>query len=165
MSHDTQQPLNSSTSTVRDAFDVWAKDSFTVVQSDSEFRGLVELVRSHREIRVIAVTDAQGVLVGVIPIRTIYDALFSDVFPAAALGEVSSVEDAMDVADELVHRIAGELMVEASALTLDETLHDAFIKLHRESVSGMPVIDEDGQPIGYLDHMAIVPLWDQLADA
>ena len=106
MSHDTQQPLNSSTSTVRDAFDVWTKDSFTVVQSDSEFRVLVELVRSHREIRVVAVTDAQGVMVGVIPIRTIYDALFSDVFPAAALGGVSSVEDAMDVADELVHRTA-----------------------------------------------------------
>tara|TARA_B100000029_G_scaffold482695_1_gene533063 strand:+ start:1969 stop:2466 length:498 start_codon:yes stop_codon:yes gene_type:complete len=162
MSHDTRQPLNSSSSTVRDAFDVWAKDSFTVVQSDSEFRVLVELVRSHREIRVVAVTDAQGKLVGVIPIRTIYDALFSDVFPAAALGEVSSVEDALDIADELVHRTAGELMVEPSSLSLGETLHDAFIKLHRENVSGMPVVDEDGQPIGYLDHMAIVPLWDQL---
>lgn len=164
MSHATQQPLNSSTSTVRDAHEIWAKDTFTVVQSDSEFRVLVELVRPHREIRVVAVTDAKGVLIGVIPILTIYDALFSDVFPAAALGGVSSVEDAMDVADELVHRTAGELMVEASALTLDETLHDAFIKLHRAGVSGMLVMDDNGQPIGYLDHMAIVPLWDQLAE-
>jgi CBS domain-containing protein len=165
MSRTAQQPLDSSTSTVRDAYGVWAKDTFTVVQTDSEFRVLVELVRAHREIRVVAVTDAKGLLIGVIPIRTIYDALFADVFPAAALGDVSSVEDAMDVADELVHRTAGELMMDASSLTLDETLHDAFIQLHRDGVSGMTVIDDNGQPIGYLDHMAIVALWDQIAEA
>lgn len=162
MNLDDEQQLNISTSTVRDGFDVLGQHSHTVVPSNANFGAMVRLITPQPEIRLVMVVDDNHTLVGVIPIRTIYEAMFTDVFPAAALGDVTSIEEAMDVGDQIVHPTAGELMVEPNSVDLDDTLHDAFIKIHRTGVSCIAVVD-DGTPVGYLDCMSIVPLWEQQA--
>lgn len=160
MNPDDKQQLNVSTSTVRDAFDVLGQHSHTVVPSSADFGAMVRLLTPHPEIRLVMVVDDNRMLVGIIPIRTIYDAMFTDIYPAAALGDVASVEEAMDVGDQIVHPTAGELMIEPNSVDLNDTLHDAFIKIHRTGVSCIAVVD-NGKPVGYLDCMAIVPLWEQ----
>ena len=63
--------------------------------------------------------------------RTLYGALVADVYPEALMGDVASVESALDIADHIVHPTAGEIMLAAESVSLSDTLHDAFIALHR----------------------------------
>ena len=68
---DDAQQLNTSTSTVRDAFDVLGQHSHTVVPSSADFGAMVRLTTPHPEIRLVMVVDDNRTLVGVIPIRKV----------------------------------------------------------------------------------------------
>ena len=97
---------------------------------------------------------------GIIPVRLLHQAVFVDVFPGAALGEVDDLESALEVMHEMRHKTAGELMEDAQIVRLDDSLRDAFVRIHRAGVSGLPIVDEDDRVTGYLDLSALSELWD-----
>ena len=156
-----QRPLNSLESRVADLRSHGLLEPFSAVSADTEFEELVRAVRAQPQVRTVAVTDDDGRLTGIIPMRAFYSALFVDVYPAAMLGDVASVEEAMDIGDHIVHPTAASIMLDAQSVALTDTLHDAFIALYRSELAGLPVVDADERPVGYLDLLAILPLWEQ----
>lgn len=161
MSPDEQRPLDSSESRVADLQTRGLLDPFSVVASNAEFEDLVRAVAAQPHVRTVAVTDDDGRLAGIIPVRAFYGALFADVYPEALMGEVGSVGGALDIADHIVHPTAGEIMLASESVALADTLHDAFIALRRSGHTGLPVVDQGKRPVGYLDLLAILPLWEQ----
>lgn len=163
MSPDEQRSLDTSESRVADLQALGLLDPFSVVRADATFEELVRAVESRPQVRTVAVTDDDGGLTGIIPMRVFYGALFADVYPGAAMADVTSFESALQYGDHMVHPNAGEIMLEAESVSLTDTLHDAFIALHRSGQAGLPVVDAQNRPVGYLDSLAILPLWEQRA--
>ena len=161
MSSDEQQPLDRLKSRVADLQARGLLDRLSVVTADTDFENLVHAVAAQPHVRTVSVTDNDGRLTGIIPIRAFYAALFADVYPEALMGEVGSVGGALEIADHIVHPTAGEIMLPARSVALTDTLHDAFIALRRSGHTGLPVVDENKRPVGYLDLLAILPLWEQ----
>ncbi len=161
MRPDEQRPLDSSRSRVVDLRDLGLLEPFSVVSAVAEFEDLVRAVAAQPQVRTVAVTDDDGGLTGIIPMRVFYGALFADVYPGAAMADVTSFESALQYGDHMVHPNAGEIMLEAESVSLTDTLHDAFIALHRSGQAGLPVVDGENRPVGYLDLLAILPLWEQ----
>lgn len=153
--------LDSSESRVTDLRARGLLDPFSVVSADTRFEELVRAVEAQPHVRTVAVTDTDGRLIGIVPMRTLYGALVADVYPEALMGDVASVGSALDIADHIVHPTAGEIMLDAESVLLTDTLHDAFIALHRSGQAGLPVVDDENRPVGYLDLLAILPLWEQ----
>ena len=161
MGPDKQQPLDAASSRVVELQARGLFDPFSVVRADAKFEELVRAAAAHPEVRTVAVTDDDGKLTGIIPMRTLYGALFADVYPGAAMADVTSFESALEYGDHMVHPNAGEIMLEAESVSLTDTLHDAFIALHRSGQAGLPVVDTENRPVGCLDSLAILPLWEQ----
>lgn len=161
MSLDEQRPVDSSESRVADLRALGLLDPFSMVGADSKFADLVQAVIAQPLVRTIAVTDTDGVLTGIISMRAFYGALVADVYPSAVMADVVSFESALEYGDQMVHPTAGEMMLDADSVSLTDTLHDAFIALHRSGQAGLPVVDDDDRPVGYLDQLAILPLWEQ----
>ncbi len=161
MSPDEQRPLDRLESRVADLQARGLLGPYSAVTADTVFGNLVRAVAAQPHVRTVAVTDGDGRLVGIIPIRAFYGALFADVYPEALMGEVGSVGGALDVADHIVHPTAGEIMLASKSVALADTLHDAFIALRRSGHTGLPVVDQGKRPVGYLDLLAILPLWEQ----
>lgn len=161
MGPDEQQPLDTAKSRVSDLRARGLLDPFSLVRADARFEELVRAVEPRPQVRTVAVTDDDGGLTGIIPMRVFYGALFADVYPGAAMADVTSFESALQYGDHMVHPTAGEIMLEAESVALTDTLHDAFIALHRSGQAGLPVVDGENRPVGYLDLLAILPLWEQ----
>ncbi len=138
-------------------------DPFSAVSLDAGFETVVRAVCAHSNVRTVAVTDQGGALAGMIPLRTFYGALMADVYPEAVIGNVGSVSSAMRVGGQMGHATAREIMLPAQSVALTDTLHDAFIAVHRSGQDGLPVVDAQRCPVGYLDLLAILPLWEQNA--
>lgn len=161
MGPDEQQPLDTAESQVGDLRARGLLDPFSVVRADAKFEELVRAVEARPQVRTVAVTDNDGGLTGIIPMRVFYGALFADVYPGAAMADVTSFESALQYGDHMVHPNAGEMMLKAESVSITDTLHDAFIALHRSGQAGLPVVDSENRPVGYLDQLAILPLWEQ----
>ena len=161
MRPEEQRPLDSSESRVAD---LWARgllDPFSVVSADAEFEELVRAIQAQPLVRTVAVTDAGGKLAGIVPMRAFYGALVADLYPGVVMADVVSFESALVLGDQMVHPTVGEMMLDAKSVSLTDTLHDAFVALHRSGHAGLPVVDADEQPVGYLDLLGILLLWDQ----
>ena len=158
-----QRPLDSSESRVADLRSRGLLDPFSVVSAESEFEELVRAIRAQPQVRTVAVTDDDGKLTGIIPMRAFYGALVADVYPGVVMADVVSFASALNYGDQMVHPTAGEMVLDAESVALTDTLHDAFIALHRSGQAGLPVVDADERPVGYLDLLAILLLWEQRA--
>ncbi len=119
----------------------------------------MDAFKNNPAVRTVAVVDDDRKLLGEIPVGRLYEAMFMDVFPAAALGEVDDLESALELAGELQQSTAAELMLETQVLRRGDSSHDAFIRIHRARTNGLLIVDDEGRLLAYLDHSALTPLW------
>ena len=77
------------------------------------------------------------------------------------MADVVSFASALNYGDQMVHPTGRRDDAGRRVGALTNTLHDAFIALHRSGHAGLPVVDADERPVGYLDLLAILPLWEQ----
>ena len=92
-----ERPLDRSKSSVADLQARGLLDPFSVVGTDTEFEELVRAVRAQPQVRTVAVTDDDGRLTGIIPMRAFYGALMADVYPGVVMADVVSFESALQL--------------------------------------------------------------------
>ena len=153
------KPLDVMTTTVADLCDRGLCDEPTAVGPEVTLGEIMEAFKNSPAVRTVAVVDAERKVLGAIPVRRLYEAMFIDVFPVAALGEVDDLESALELAGEVQHSTAAELMVEAQVLRRGDSSNDAFIRIHRARMGGLPIVDDEERLLAYLDHSALMPLW------
>jgi CBS domain-containing protein len=116
-------------------------------------------IRDRSEVRTAAVVDKKGVVVGIIISRMLAEHFFVEEFPAVTFGEVADLQSSLD-AVRVGQRFntAGEMMGEPVVVKLDDSLHDAFVRIHATHAAGLPVVDGEGRPVAYLDLMTLALL-------
>lgn len=127
------------------------------VAEDADFLQMAERMCERPGLFTVAVVDENRRLVGIVPMRLLLDELFLQVVPEEFLKDVRS--DITELGRLSRARTARELMIPPVYVTLDETVRDAFVKMHANNLVGVPVVDEDGRLVGYVDGFQLMQVW------
>ncbi len=130
-----------------------------VVHETDSLQHLAELAVERPECRVISVVDDAQRLIGLVPIRTLVNDIFLKIVPEQFLGEITDLEGALRYATDLGVRTAADVMVEPVWIRPEETVRDAFERMHNANLNGLPITDAGGRIVGYLDQLELLLAW------
>ena len=108
--------------------------------------------------RVLGVVDADGRLVGIVPIVRLAEALVARVLPEPLLGDLTEEVDRRRLMGAVRARTVGDLVQSPATVTANARVLDAFRVLHERRLSGLYAVDADGRPVGYLDLLELAVL-------
>ncbi len=130
-----------------------------VASPGDDLVAVIESLTGSPGVHTVAVVDEQDRLVGVIPMRLLVDELFLEVAPEEFLVGLREIEDVEEFGRIIRARTAGELMEEPAYVTMDDTVREAFARMHERKLEGLPIVDEQLRVAGYLDRAQLVRLW------
>ena len=130
-----------------------------VVHADDSLRAAAEAAVGNTGCRVIAVVDDDRRLIGVIPVRVLLNDIFLKIVPEEFLGEILDLEGALKYAEHVGARTARDIMLPPVSVRRDETVRDAFERMHAGKLNGVPITDEDGRLAGYVDQLELLLVW------
>ena len=144
--------------TVGDAWRAGAAQACVVPES-AELRQVAEAALESPAVRTIAVVDDQGRLVGIIPLVLLVDELFYRVAPEEFLTDILEAGAIEEYGRISRAATAGQLMGPPASVTLADTVRQAFGLLHDLELEGLPIVDGEGRPVGYLDRLQLLGVW------
>jgi CBS domain-containing protein len=130
-----------------------------IVPATASLREVAELAVQNTGCRVIAVVDVQGRLSGVLPVRALVNDVFLKIVPEEFLGEIIDLEGALNYAGHIGARTAGDVMAPPVSVHPEETVRDAFERMHVSHLNGLPVTDANEVVIGYVDQLELLMVW------
>lgn len=130
-----------------------------IVPADASLREVAEQAVQNTGCRVIAVVDGEGRLLGLLPVRSLVNDVFLKIVPEEFLGEITDLEGAMRYAGHIGARTAGDVMGPPVSVHPDETVRDAFERMHVHHLNGLPVTDADEVVVGYVDQLELLMVW------
>ena len=130
------------------------------VSQEEDIREMVERLCLRPGVRTVAVVGEKGRLVGIIPVHSLLlDELFMMVAPEEFLVDMTDEKKVEEFGRMSRAKTAGELMREPVWGTMDDTVRDAFVKLHEHELGGLPIVDDGQRVVGYLDSVQLIRLW------
>ena len=130
-----------------------------VTRAEANLRQIADEAVENAGCRVIAVVDDQDRLTGVIPVRVLVNDIFLKIVPEEFLGDILDMEGVLRYASHIGARTARDIMLDAVAVRADETVRDAFRRMHEAKLNGLPIIDGEQRVIGYVDQLELLVVW------
>lgn len=130
-----------------------------VVDVADSLHRIAEQAVQNTACRVIAVVEQGQRLVGVIPVRALVNDIFLKIVPEEFLAEITDYEAVLKYAKHLSARTARDVMLEPVSVRRDETVRDAFERMHGSKLNGLPITDADGLVTGYVDQLELLLVW------
>ena len=130
-----------------------------VVPAAASLREVAELAVRNTGCRVIAVVDDERRLAGVLPVRALVNDVFLKIVPEEFLGEITDLEGALKYAEHIGARTAGDVMLPPASVHPEETVRDAFERMHVSHLNGLPITDGDEVVVGYVDQLELLMVW------
>jgi CBS domain-containing protein len=159
-SHMAQQTPESITqSTPIAEADRYLRMAQVVVHAGDSLRAVAEKAVENTGCRVIAVVGEDERLVGLIPVRVLVNDIFLKIVPEEFLGEILDLEGALKYAEHIGARTAGDVMLPPVSVRSDDSVRDAFERMHAAKLNGLPIIDESGRVAGYVDQLELLLVW------
>lgn len=143
---------------VQVAWRLCREEPVTVPQS-ADIRHVTERIVECRGVNTVAVVDEDGLLVGVIPIRLLLDELFFRVVPEGFLTGILTERNMGELSKISTAQTAGELMEAPAYVTMDDSVGDAYEVMHERRLEGVPIVDAEKKPVGYLDRFQLLYIW------
>ena len=128
------------------------------VKPDDTLAKVVEAVISAPTQRVLPVIDEDEKLVGMIRLSTICGEVLDHLAPELLMADIDTLADVFEFAQLEAARTADQLMEPGVSINQDARLVDALRLLHDPVVNltSLPVLDDDGRPLGSDRPRAIV---------
>jgi CBS domain-containing protein len=123
----------------------------TIVHSDMPLDEVARAMLAHPRVHVVCVINDEGRLVGVLDLHALADDLFFHIMPEEFLSQVHDLEQAMHFAEMSGIRTAADAMHEPVWVKRGETVKDAFKRMHKHQVQGLPVVDDRYHVTGYIN--------------
>ncbi len=130
-----------------------------VVRPDDNLQELAETAARQPGARVIAVADEDRRLLGVIPVRTLVNEIFMKIVPEEFLGEITDMDQVLRYAKHMGARTARDIMLPPVSVRVGESVRDAFERMHRSKLNGLPITDDAGRVVGYVDQLELLLVW------
>jgi CBS domain-containing protein len=128
----------------------------TTVRTDTPLDDVAKSMLSRPNTHVACVITSEGRLLGLIKLRRLADDLFFHIIPEEFLSEVIGLEDALEYADKSRMRTAADAMEDPLWVKPDETVKDAFERMHEHDLPGLPVVDDRYRVIGYINLLELL---------
>lgn len=130
-----------------------------IAHADDSLRTVAEAAVENTGCRVIAVADDDRRLIGVIPIRVLVNDIFLKIVPEEFLGEIHDLEGALKYAAHMGARTSRDIMLPPVSVRRDESVRDAFERMHAAKLNGLPIVDEERRIVGYVDQLELLLVW------
>jgi CBS domain-containing protein len=130
-----------------------------VVGGAASLRDIAERAVENPGCRVIAVVDGDERLTGVIPVRVLVNDIFLKILPELFLGEIIDLDAALKYAEHLGARKASDIALPPVSVRADETVRDAFGRMHESRLNGLPIVDAEARVVGYVDQLELLIVW------
>jgi CBS domain-containing protein len=130
-----------------------------VVSVHASLPEVVEALLANPNVQVACVVNEENHLVGLIDTKTLANALFLAVFPEEFLGNLKNLEEVLSLADRRKVRQAADIMQEPAFLQMEDTLREAFHRIHQSKLPGLPVVDHHYHIQGYINLLELMAVF------
>jgi CBS domain-containing protein len=134
----------------------------TIVSADTPLDDVARAMLTHPRVHVVSVVAEDGRLLGLLKLNALADDLFFHILPEEFLSEITDLEKLMDYADKTRLITAKDAMSEPVWVKRDETVKEAFHRMHENRLPGLPIVDEHYHVIGYINLLELLSLCIQL---
>jgi len=128
----------------------------TIVRPDTPLDEVAQAMLASPNVHVACVVNEEGRLLGLLGLRALADDLFFHILPEEFLSEATDLENVLDFAKKSGMRTAEDAMREAIWVKIGETVKDAFKRMHDHHISGLPVVDNRYQVVGYINLLELM---------
>jgi len=128
----------------------------TIVRPDTPLDKVAQAMLASPNVHMACVVNEEGRLVGLLGLRTLADDLFFHILPEEFLSEATDLEHVMEFAKKSDMRTAGDAMSEPVWVKVGERVKDAFKRMHDHRISGLPVVDNRYQVVGYINLLELM---------
>jgi CBS domain-containing protein len=133
--------------------------SACVVNEEDDLLQVTESMAANLGTHTAAVVDAEGRLVGVIPMHLLLAELYLHVAPEEFLVGLRAFENIEEFGKISRARKAKELMQPPVFLTREDSARDAFVRMHENKLDSLPVVDKERRVVACLSRLQLVRLW------
>ncbi len=159
-------PLRSGWDQLRDTpiaeVDALMKFDPTIVSADTSLDDVARAMLAHPRVHVASVVAEDGRLLGLLKLNALADDLFFHILPEEFLSEITDLEKLMAYADKTRLLTAQDAMTEPVWVKREETVKEAFRRMHDNRLPGLPIVDDCYQVIGYVNLLELLSLCIQM---
>ena len=130
-----------------------------IVHEDDTLEEAARAMVQQPSVQCACVVNDEGRLVGILPLDTIANDLFVHVMPEEFLSHVTDLEDVAAFAQRSQARRVRAAMQPPVWVKPDDTVQDAFRKMHESELHGLPVVDDNYRIVGYVNLLELVDVW------
>jgi len=130
----------------------------TIVRPDTPLDETARLMLTHPNVHVVCVVADDGRLVGLLGLRALADDIFFHIMPEEFLKEIHDLEEAMEFAERTRMRTASDAMRDPVWVKQDDTVKNAFERMHEHRLTGLPVVDDRYHVVGYINLLELITL-------
>jgi CBS domain-containing protein len=127
-----------------------------IVSVDASITSIVSEVIAHPRVHIVCVVNDEGHLMGLIDLETLADAMFLTAFPEEFLRELKGIQEVINYARRTKARYASDLMIDPIWVKMNDSLEQAFLRMHENRLPGLPVIDEHYHVINYINLLELM---------
>jgi CBS domain-containing protein len=128
----------------------------TIVPGDTPLNNVAQAMLAHPNVHVVSVVAEDGRLIGLLELSALADDLFLDILPEEFLSEITDLEKLMAYADKTRTLTARDAMTPPVWVKRDETVKEAFKRMHDNKLPGLPLVDERYHVIGYINLLELL---------
>ncbi len=130
-----------------------------IVQTNQPLMEVAEAMVNFPKIHVACVVNEQQRLVGLLSLRSLADDLFMLVIPEDFLSKVYDLEHVLEYAKLASIHTAGDAMIPAVWVKQDDTIKDAFHQMHKNQLSGIPIVNDRYEVSGYINLLELLAIY------
>ena len=130
-----------------------------LVKPEQELIEVAEALAAEPGATIACVVNEHKRLVGLLPLRQLMDDLFMAVVPEEFLAESIDFDKVMNFAKLTQTRTAGDAMMPPVFVTEDDTVKTAFVRMHENKLSGIPVINRQQEVVGCISRIELLVLY------
>lgn len=144
------------------AVDALMKFEPTIVPAETPLDGVARAMLAHPNVHVVSVVAEDGRLLGLLELNALADDLFFHILPEEFISEITDLEKLMAYANKTRLLTAKDAMTEPVWVKRDETVKEAFRRMHDNKLPGLPIVDDLYQVVGYINLLELLSLCIQL---
>ncbi len=133
-----------------------------IVHEDDTLEEAARAMIQQPSVHCACVVNDENRLVGVLPLSTIAQDVFLHIIPEEFLSHVTDWDSVADFAQRSQVRQVKAAMLPPVWVKLDDTVEDAFRKMHElgvQGLQGLPVVDDDYHVVGYINLLGLLDVW------
>jgi len=129
-----------------------------IVPGEAPLDDVARAMLAHPNVHVASVVAEDGRLIGLLDLSTLVDDLFFHILPEEFLNEITDLDTLMDFANKTRTLTAKDAMMPAVWLKNEETVKEAFKRMHVNKLPGLPLVDNLYHVIGYINLLELLSL-------